>query len=72
VLGHDDLYRDAESGPVVGDGLGMIARTRGHYSAPPLLRREGEHSIERAAILEGAGALQALQLDVKRARQSIA
>jgi hypothetical protein len=50
-------------GSVVGDGLGVIAGARGDYPACFLFRREREDTVERAAFLEGASALQVIELE---------
>jgi hypothetical protein len=64
-LRHDDGRRDAEPAGVVCQRLGVVARARGDHAARPLLRAQAEQPVQRAPLLERAGALQVLQLQVQ-------
>src|SRR5690606_38142918 len=56
----------------VGHGLRVIAGARRDDAATPLLGAQVEQPVERAAVLEGAGALEALELEPDFAGQRIA
>ena len=45
-------------------GLAVVAGRGRDQAAAPLLLREGEDAVERPALLEGAGLLQVLELEV--------
>ncbi len=49
---------------MVGDALGVVAGGCGDDSAGGLLRSEGGDAVERATLLEGAGHLEVLELEV--------
>ena len=51
-------------GGMVGDGLGVIACTGGDDSAPLFVIAQEQNPVERAALFEGAGPLQIIQLEV--------
>ena len=61
---HDDDGADAALGGVVGDALGVVAGGGGDDAAGGLVGSEGGDAVERAALLEGAGHLQVLELEV--------
>ena len=71
-LGHDDDGRDAQAPGMVGDPLGVIARRHGDDAVFRLLGRQALELVERAPVLERAGVLQALQLQVELAAQALA
>ena len=60
---HDDARADAVLAGVEGDGLGVVAGAGGDDAAPALLVGEGKDLVERAALLESAGALQVVELE---------
>ena len=60
---HDDARADAVLAGVEGDGLGVIAGAGGDDAAAALVVGEGEDLVERAALFEGAGALQVVELE---------
>lgn len=60
---HADGGTDAELLRCVGDALGVIAAADGDDATGLLVAGEGEEFVERAARLERAGLLQALQLE---------
>src|SRR5690606_18341395 len=62
---------DAEPRRVVGDRLRVVAGAHGDDAAPPLVGGEREELVERAALLEGGGELQVLELEEDlRAREA--
>ena len=65
-LRHDDGGADAEPRRVEGDALRVVAGAGGDHAARALLRRELQQPVQRAALLEGAGALQVLELEIDR------
>src|SRR5262249_10086318 len=62
----------AETLRVVGDALRVVACAGRHHPAAPLLRPEQGELVRRPALLEGSGALQALQLEVDRRAAQVA
>jgi hypothetical protein len=62
VLGHDDGGGNSEPRGVEGDGQTMVPRAGRDDSPPPLLGAELQQQVGGAALLEGAGHLQVLQL----------
>ena len=60
----DDARGDAERSGTDRDTQSVVASGRGDHAAPALRRIEHEEPRERAAQLEGAGALQVLELEV--------
>jgi hypothetical protein len=46
-----------------GDGLGVIAGAGGDDAAAALIVGEGEDFVQRAALFEGSGALQVVELE---------
>src|SRR5690606_1498704 len=63
VLRHDDGRRDAEPPRMIGDALRVVAGRRGDGSPFPLLGRQALEDVGGAALLEGAGHLEVLELD---------
>ena len=63
--GHDDLGADAAGGGVEGDSLGVVAGAGGDDAALALCLVEREQLVERAALFEGAGALEVLKLQMQ-------
>jgi hypothetical protein len=61
--GHDDGRRNLEPARVVGNALGVVAGGHCHDPGFALLGREAEQLDQRAAVLEGARILLALQLE---------
>ena len=61
-LRHDDHRRNAEPLGVIGDRLRVIAGRCRDHAARPLLRRQLQQFVERAALLVGGGELQILEL----------
>ena len=68
---HEDRRRDAELLRGEGHALRVVARRRGDDSARALLGRETRESVGRAADLEGAGALEVLELEVHRHAEEV-
>ena len=62
---HDDLGANAARGSVKGDALRVIAGAGGDHAALALRFAEREELVECAALLERAGALQVLELQVQ-------
>ena len=63
-FGHDDLGRHPQPGPVVGDGLCVVSCARGDDASASLLGRQGHQLVAGAALLEGAGDVMILELEV--------
>ena len=63
-LRHHDGGLDAEPLRVDGDALRVVAGAGSHHPALALVRSEQRELVRRAALLEGAGAVQVLQLEV--------
>ena len=63
-LRHDDARANAQPRRVKGHALRVIAGARGDHAVRALLRRELQQPVQRAALLEGAGTLQILQLEI--------
>ena len=62
---HDDLRANAAGRGVEGDSLGVVAGAGGDDAALALGLAEREQLVERAALFEGAGALQVFELEVQ-------
>ena len=60
---HDNSRQDTTLGGVVGHGLGVIARAGGDHAAPLLVIAQQENPVKRAALFEGPGSLQIIQLE---------
>ena len=63
---HDDLGANAAGRGVEGDALGVVAGAGGDDAALALGFAQREQLVERAALFEGAGALQVFKLQVQR------
>ena len=61
---HDDAGRDAEPATVIGDRLRVIAGRHRNNAATPLVRRQIEQPVQRAAFLERRGELMILELQM--------
>jgi hypothetical protein len=70
-LGHDDRGGNAQAPAVVGDPLGVVARAGGDDPAGALLRIEAQQPVQRSPVLEGAGPLQVLELQIERVRDDV-
>src|SRR5207248_4407697 len=55
---------DGEAARIDGHSLRVVAGARGHHPAAALLGRKQCQLVRRAALLEGAGPLQVLELEV--------
>src|SRR3546814_9886594 len=66
LVPYTTLFRSAAG--VVGDALGMVAGGHGDDAAPRLVGSQVAEAHVGAAVLEGARALQVLQLQVQLAR----
>ena len=64
---HDDGRRYAETGGVISDTLGVIAGGHGDDALCRFSRRKAFQLVERAALLERTGVMQAFQLEVNAA-----
>ena len=64
AFGHDDSCRDTEAPGVIGHPLGMIAGRHRDDAGLPLRRAEGQQFVQRAALLERAGAVQGFELQM--------
>ncbi len=61
--GHDDARQDAALGGVIGHGLGMISRAGSNHATPLLVFTQQQNPVKRAALFEGSGSLQIIQLE---------
>jgi hypothetical protein len=60
---HDDGGGNLQQPRGQGDGLGMVARGKGHHAGLALRGAEARQGVEGAPELEGAHALQVLALE---------
>jgi hypothetical protein len=56
---------------MVGHRLGVVSRAGGNHPPLSLLWSELEELVQSSTILEGSGALQVLELEVKPARNEV-
>ncbi len=63
-LGHDDGDRRPQPLAMIGQTLGMIAGRGGDDAAPTLFLAQAQQLVQRAALLEGGGELQVLELHI--------
>src|SRR5215470_11505649 len=63
---HYDLRHNPVALSMIGDSLRMIAGTRRNYAALFLMQAQRQNFVERAALLERAGTLEILELQVDR------
>ena len=61
--GHDDGGRHAELLRMISDALGVVAGGGRDHPLGALFRRQAEELVQGAALLEGGGKLQVLELD---------
>ncbi len=64
VARHHDHRGDTEAPGVIGHALGVVARGGGDHACTPLLGRERQQLVQRAALLERGGELVILELQV--------
>jgi hypothetical protein len=64
--GHYDLRADAAGGGVESEALGMVAGAGGDDAFVAFDFVEGKQLVEGAALFEGSGSLEIVELEVKR------